>query len=132
MEESTLEKFAEWTKLKAKIHDSDSIDFYFHEREIWWASLGKNIGYEENGKNEKFERPVLVLKKFNKKVLWALAITSKTKEGKYYYHTDYKSQTHSIILSQLRLISSKRLTRKLRRLPKKEFQEVKEKINSFL
>jgi hypothetical protein len=32
--------------------------FYFREKEIWWACLGANIGFEQNGKNENFERPI--------------------------------------------------------------------------
>ncbi len=39
--------------------------FYFHEREVWWCGIGINIGVEIDGKNSDFERPVLVVKKFN-------------------------------------------------------------------
>ena len=60
MVEEILKSFIEWTKLKIKIHFRKE-NVYFKEREIWWASLGMNIGYEENGKNETFERPTLVL-----------------------------------------------------------------------
>lgn len=35
---------------------------YFKERQIWWASIGQNIGVEANGKNKKYERPVIILK----------------------------------------------------------------------
>jgi hypothetical protein len=30
-----LEYFANWTKLKVRIHDSDLGDKYFYDREIW-------------------------------------------------------------------------------------------------
>ncbi len=30
-----------------------------------WCSIGINVGDEEDGKNELYERPVLVIKKFN-------------------------------------------------------------------
>ncbi len=71
-----LIKFIEWTKLKIRIQISEEEPVYFREKEIWWASLGVNIGYEQDGKNRNFERPVLVLKKFNKNIL--LALNSKT------------------------------------------------------
>jgi len=132
MNKEEAQKFIDWTKLKIDLHQSDPIDFYFHERDVWWASLGKNIGFEQNGKNEKFERPVLVVKKFNKHVFWSLPMSSQTKEGKHYYHTSYKDETYSIILSQLRLISSKRLLRKIRKLPEKEFEEVKKRTKEFI
>jgi len=55
-----LKKFFDWTELKIKIHSQERV-FYFREREIWWTSLGLNIGFEQNGKNKRFERPVLIL-----------------------------------------------------------------------
>lgn len=127
-----IRQFLDWTKLKIMIHLSGDIEFYFREREIWWASLGINIGHEQDGKNNKFERPVLILKKFNRHVLWILPFTNKTKLGKYYYQTKYQDRDYWIILSQLRLISSKRLTRKIRTLPKNEYFQVKQRIKLFI
>jgi hypothetical protein len=71
-----LVQFVEWTKLKIRIHCLEKVPRYFKERGIWWTSLGVNIGHEQNGKNEKFERPVLVLKRFNEYLLWVLPLTS--------------------------------------------------------
>jgi len=127
-----IRQFIEWTKLKIRIHLSPEKELYFHEREIWWASLGINIGFEQDGKNETFERPILIIKKFNKYVMWALPLTSKERIGKYYYQTEYQGEQSTIILSQLRLISSKRLIRKVRKLPAKEFREIKDFLKSFL
>ncbi|MBU4421686.1 type II toxin-antitoxin system PemK/MazF family toxin [Candidatus Parcubacteria bacterium] len=124
--------FIDWTRLKIKIHFKEKRELYFKEREIWWASLGQNIGYERDGKNENFERPVLMIKVFNGEVLWVLPITSKDKTGKFYVRTEYEREKYSIILSQLRLISSQRLLRKLRTIPEGEFRVVKEKIKRFL
>jgi len=126
-------KFIEWTKLKIRLHlKEDSACFYYHEREIWWASLGVNIGYEQDGKHENFERPILVLKKFNKNILWELPITSQNKDGNFYYQFEYESNKFSVILSQLRLISSKRLLRKIRTLSEKDFNDIKKRIKEFL
>ncbi|MBI2411500.1 MAG: type II toxin-antitoxin system PemK/MazF family toxin [Candidatus Kerfeldbacteria bacterium] len=128
-----LQKLVTWTKLKLKIHIlQDTHLVYFHEREIWWCSLGINIGYEQNGKNQYFERPVLVVKKFNRYLLWAVPLTSKQKSGKFYYETWYEGKKYSIILSQMRAISSKRLLRKIRTVPQSEFTEVKKQIKLFL
>ncbi len=127
-----IEYFAKWTKLKIKIHVSEITNLYFYEREIWWASLGANIGFEQDGKKEEYSRPILVLKKFNKDVLWALPLTSKEKTGKYYFETQYDNEKSFIILSQLHLVSSKRLLRKIRLLPEDEFLEVKRRVKEFL
>lgn len=132
MTREILSKFVEWTKLKFRIHIAEDIDFYFKEREIWWASLGANIGFEEDGKNEKFERPILILKKFNREMLWALPLTSKDKTGKYYYQFEHKGEKYSVILSQLRTISSKRLSRKIRKFPESDFEKVKDRIKRLI
>lgn len=123
--------FVEWAKLKIRLDLKDK-GIMFGEREIWWASLGMNIGFEQNGKNETFERPILILKKFNLDLFWMLPLTSKEKIGKYYFFVEYKGEKSYVILSQIRLISNKRLLRKIRMLPKKEFDEIKKKIKKFL
>ncbi len=124
--------FDQWTKLKFELHSKQEIIFYFREREIWWASLGVNIGFEQDGKNDNFERPVLVIKKFNKDMLWCLPLTSKNKVGKYYYQFEYRNRKYSVILSQIRTISSKRLLRKIRTFPKNDFEVVLNKVKNFL
>jgi mRNA-degrading endonuclease toxin of MazEF toxin-antitoxin module len=108
-------------------------DVYFYDREIWWCALGANIGFEQDGKNDTFERPVLILRKFNKHMAWVLPLTSRDKkESPFYQATEHEGKTYYIILSQVRTISSKRLLRKLRTLPEEEFEQVREKVKGFL
>jgi len=123
--------FDKWNELKKKLHIRDE-EILFHEREIWWCSIGVNIGFEEDGKNKLFERPVLIIKKFNKYVLWVIPLTRSRKTGGYYYRIAQKDEDDSVvILSQLRLISSKRLLRKMRMIKKSEFKEITEKVKMF-
>lgn len=124
--------FIDWTKLKIRLHISIENPVYFREKEIWWASLGANIGYEQDGKNSNFERPILIFKKFNKDILWALPLTSKNKIGEYYYQFKYNNKKYSIILSQIRLISSKRLLRRIRIFSDIEFEEVRNKFKKLV
>ncbi len=59
--------FDSWSKYKKKINStSDDNIAYFYERELWWCALGINIGFEQDGKNKHHERPVLILRKFNR------------------------------------------------------------------
>ena len=125
-------EFDKWNELKKKLHTRDE-KILFHEREIWWCSLGVNIGFEENGKNEMFERPVLILRKFNKYILWVLPLTRSKKDGDFYYRITQGEEYDSVvILSQIRLISSKRLLRKMRMLKLSEFEDIKNKVKKFL
>jgi len=124
-------RFIEWTKFKIRIHLSEK-EVYFREGEIWWASLGVNIGHEQDGKNETFERPILVLRKFNQYVLWAIPLSSKVKDGPFYFTYHIHDKEFGACLSQLRLISSKRLLRKISMFPKSDLFNIKEKIKKLL
>ncbi|HTX86808.1 MAG TPA: type II toxin-antitoxin system PemK/MazF family toxin [Candidatus Nanoarchaeia archaeon] len=129
-----LEKMVEWTKLKMRIHANEERIIYFNEREIWWASIGINIGNEIDGKNGYFERPVLVLKKINPNTLLVIPITTQDKRGYYYLELENEAGKDIFILSQMRLISSKRLIRKMknRTVSEKNFLLIKEKVAEIL
>lgn len=135
MSNEFLEKqkdFDTWNGEKKKLHNGNFEELIFHEREIWWCSIGVNIGDEQDGKNELFERPVLVIKKFNRKLAWVLPMSAKPKEGKYYFHIEHDGKTFSVILSQLRLLSVKRFHRFVRKIPPKQFEDIKRLLISFL
>ena len=118
-----------WNRHKQRI-DRENKRLFFHEREVWWAQIGKNIGFEQDGKNQAFTRPVLVLTKFNRQVFWGVPLTTQEKTGKYYYPVTVSgSKTQSIaILSQLRLFDAKRLKDKIGEAAKEDFLLVKQKI----
>ncbi|MEK7099501.1 MAG: type II toxin-antitoxin system PemK/MazF family toxin [Patescibacteria group bacterium] len=115
--------FQKWHSFKEDLH-RNAERVLFHEREVWWCALGANVGFEQDGKNDTFERPVIVFRKFNKEVFWALPITTQEKSGKYYFSYTHDGKRFSIILSQMRLLDGKRLLRKVTTLPNTEFQEL--------
>ncbi len=123
--------FLGWYKKKIEVNQR-VISFDFAQQDIWWCSLGINIGFEEDGKNEDFERPVLILKKFSKDVFIGLPLTSTKKESPYYFPIKLHDQEGSILLSHPRLLSSKRLNRKLIKISRGIFKEVlEEHVNLF-
>ena len=124
-----------WHKIKIEIQlMADKNNLYFREKEVWWASLGANLGHEEDGKNKKFERPVLILKKFNRHLILVIPLTSKIKEDKFYYYKFAISGEEfvSALICQIRLISSKRLSRKIGKVNNQDFKEIKYRIKGFL
>ena len=122
--------FDGWNEKKKNINDREDAPFY-HEREIWWCSLGLNIGYEQDGKNALFERPVLVIKKFNRGVLWILPLTTSDKRDRYYFPISTGDEGSVVILSQLTLVSSRRLQRLMYKLPKSQFRKILAKVQEF-
>lgn len=120
--------FQKWHKLKSRIHE-DSSRLFYHEREIWWCALGVNIGFEMDGKGGKYVRPVLILKGFSREVCLVVPLTTKPKEGKYYYEISLgDSVKRKIVLSQIKLIDTKRLLEKMGVVETKEFQKIKQAI----
>jgi hypothetical protein len=130
--EDSARRFIEWTKLKIRLHHEDDElleKLYFSKREIWWTHLGQNIGFEENGKNVVFDRPVIIFRKFNQHLLWVIPTSTKIKPENRYYHTfEQKDEKFSAIISQMRPISSKRLIRKIGKMEKDEFEKLEEAV----
>lgn len=107
-----VKDFEGWLQKKKEINTREPINNP-KEREIWWCSIGINIGHEQDGKNLLYERPVLIVKVFNKDLIVILPIISSSKAGKYYYPLAQMEIPSTLVLSQIRTISSKRLLRKI-------------------
>lgn len=115
--------FDSWNKIKKHINKRDINSFYY-PREIWWCSLGLNVGSEEDGKNELYERPVLIIKVFNKKMARVIPLTSLEKEDRNHFSITFLENKRSVKLSQLKTISTQRLSRKLGVLDHFQFEKV--------
>ena len=106
--EKDMSIFNRWNSKKQSL-DILKKSILFQERDILFISMGKNIGYEQDGKGEDFLRPVLVYKKFNKEQFLGFALTSKKKSGKFYQEISHNNRISYVILSQLKTYSAKRV-----------------------
>ena len=105
--------FQKWHKAKKEL-DKNLSRLFFHEREVWWCSTGLNIGFEQDGRGEYFARPILIFKKFNNEVFWAIPLNTKIKKGKFYVSIELGDGVpRVVIISQLRLMDAKRLIDKM-------------------
>ncbi len=103
------------------------------EREVWMCSLGRNIGFEQNGTGDGLGRPVLVVKKFNNKMFWVVPLSSRQKEFDFYYNFyDAAGMPASAILAQLRLLSVKRFDRNLYEVSMETLEDIQKKLVGFL
>lgn len=116
--------FEKWNQLKQKI-DSTNKQIIYKDRDVWWCSIGINIGHEENGKNDFFTRPILILRKFNKQIFLGVPLTTKCKENKFYFRINFKDKEQSVMLSQIRVFESKRLRKRMGELPSNQFLAIK-------
>ena len=127
-----MKDFDSWNKEKKGLEKNGHETLSFHEREIWWCSIGINLGDEQDGKNELFERPVLILKKFNNKVAWVLPMSTKQKNGIHYHNLEHEGKVFTVILSQLRLTSVKRFRRFVRKISPHQFSLIQDKLINFI
>lgn len=127
-----VEIFAHWTKAKIHIHVSDIRNFP-RERQIWWASLGQNIGVEVNGKNEMFERPVLVIKRYSEDASLIVPISSAIREDIYHItFINHRGENNAVNLSQVRSISSKRFIRKIGKMNISDYSKIKDRFKEII
>lgn len=126
------QEFQKWHQLKSMLENISKKKVFFHEREIWFLYLGKNLGSEQDGKKQ-FRRPVVILKKFNQNLFWGIPLSMQGKNGEYYLEVlDTKNVKRTVILSQLRLLDKKRLLDKIGTVNKEHFKILKEKIIKFI
>ncbi len=107
-----IETFQSWFRLKVHLHTLQS-EKLFKDGEIWWCSVGMNIGEEIFGKGIRFERPILILKKFTKNSFLGLPLTTKNKAGSWYTE---------VIIQGVRRIGT---------VSSKEFQSIKQCFVDF-
>jgi mRNA interferase MazF len=103
----------------------------FKEGEIWWCSMGMNIGHEIFGKGARFTRPVIVFKKLNKYSFLAIPLTTQVKDGSWYIPISHGGVESRAILSQIRVVDGIRLTIKIGTLNSENFQKVKDRLLEF-
>jgi mRNA interferase MazF len=123
-----FKRFLDWIHAKIYIDSQPRTGTVINEREVYWCSLGENVGDEENGKGDVFRRPVLVFKKFNNNIFWGMPMSTKSKESIYYMKVTLKDVEQSVILSQLRLLDTKRLDTKIGFLSEIDFLRVQDSI----
>lgn len=101
------EKFNNWNTLKQKLENRKLISY--KQGEIYFMSVGKNIGHEVYGKDELFLRPVLVYRKLSKQTFIGIPLSSKEKNGTYFFNFRYTKKTQSTaLLNQIRVFDIRR------------------------
>ena len=123
--------FDNWNERKKEINDIKP-NFY-HEREIRWCSLGVNVGFEQDCTNKKYRRPVLILKGFSRHVCLVVPLTTSTKKNLYHVSVGIiENQESFAIISQIRLIDTKRLHDRLIILDRAKFEKIRKAVKDLI
>lgn len=119
-------RFLEWIKVKQKLDEHEYQPPLVTEGDLWWCAVGENVGIEIGGKSTNFTRPVIVLKKFGRLGFFGIPVTTKERTGSWYVPFMFNTVAQVAVLSQARLLSYKRLDKKMGTLEEIDFKNVKE------
>lgn len=134
---SYTKNFDDWHPVKKNVNARENPPT-FRRREIWWCSTGINVGVEQDGKNDHFERPVLIVRKFNKRLFWGVPLSTQIKDFPHHVVLEFKAtkepepKERSFVISQMRALDSLRLTRPLGKLTSQQFEHVVNNIKALL
>jgi mRNA-degrading endonuclease toxin of MazEF toxin-antitoxin module len=105
--------FDEWNELKKQI-DSENTSLHAYPKEVWWCSFGLNIGFEQNGDGDFYKRPVLILKVFSSQTCLVAPLTTSVNIHPFRVPIGkIKEKENSVILSQIKVIDTKRLSKRI-------------------
>lgn len=125
-------EFDLWNESKKNINQFKERRYY-RPKEVWWCALGINIGFEEDGTGDSYERPVLILRGFSKYVCLVVPLTTSTKKNPYHVNLGIIDGKDSFaIISQLRLVDTKRLLNRVDIVGEEVFKVVKEAVRGSL
>lgn len=119
-----MKRFLEWIGLKQILHGSSHKPPLFKEGEIWWCSVGENIGNEMNGKSDRFTRPIFILRKYDKYSFLGLPLTTKEKIGTWYCSIEFLGKKQTVVLMQGRTLDYRRLKEKMGELGSHEAEHI--------
>jgi len=130
-----MKKFDDWNGVKQRTHNKEN-KVGFKQREIFWVKIGQNIGSEEFGKGNEFQRPVLIIRKLTHNLFIGVPLTSSLKDDNDYFHTfEFNTKKgvskNSAMILQLKSYDKKRLMGKIGVISKDNYNEIIEKIKGL-
>ena len=124
--------FDSWNKQKKRTDARANTPFY-HERELWWCTLGVNVGAELDGSGEGYRRPILILKGLSHQTCLVVPLTTSSKEHALRPSVGpVDGKAAHALLSQIRVIDTKRLVRKIGYLDQDVFEDMQNAVRGML
>ena len=128
-----MKDFDEWNTIKQQI-DSGVVRPPVKKGSVYWCNVGINIGVEYNGKGKRFVRPILVLKKYSNEIVFGVPLTTKGKDGDWYYklpHTIADEDSFAV-LNQAKTYDVKRFENSITQLSESSVSKVLAKLFELL
>lgn len=125
MHKNENQQFNNWIKVKKKVHFKNKIP-QIAEGEVWWCSMGKNVGIEINGKSETFSRPAIIFKKLSRLGFLAIPLSTQPHRGDWYVPFKFRGKDEIAVLSQIKIMSVARLYTRLGQIDETDFEKVQQ------
>ncbi len=126
-----MKDFDNWNKKKKEIHTKD-VKLYYHPREIWWCYLGFNVGCEQDGNEKKFLRPVIIIRGFGPSSCLIIPLTKSTKKHPLRIPVGKIESYEAVaVLSQIKVVDTKRLLEKMGFLNKDNFSILEKAVRNL-
>lgn len=129
-----MDKFDKWNEVKKELEQKTGTGVA--NGEVYWLSVGQNLGSETYGKGADFKRPVLVLNKVYIKnyinAFIGVPFSSKASQKSgclYHKFTDKQGIKQVALLAQIRLFDTKRVISNANiSVLKADFEKIKIKV----
>ena len=123
--------FDKWNEIKKRT-DVEQARLYT-VREMWWCRFGVNIGTEQNGDEEKFLRPALILRSFGADACLVAPLTTSTRKHPLLVAIGLVDGREARAnLSQIRVVDTRRLVEKIGFLEKDIFAGIRKAARGLL
>ena len=124
-------EFDKWNKVKKETHAEKSR--LYTVREVWWCRFGINIGTEQDGSGEWFVRPCVILRGFGPDACLVVPLTTSAREHPLRVYAGYVDGCEARAnISQIRVVDTRRLERKIGFLDKDIFTHIKKAAKELL
>lgn len=125
-----IKYFDKWNFLKKRINSKNNRK-YIRKGEIYWASIGVNVGSEIDGKGDTYTRPVLIIDTVGDKLCLVVPLTTNNKKSPRKYSLFLNNRLSSIYLDQIKIISTKRILDRVGKISDNKLIKIKVRIRKF-
>ena len=122
--------FDEWNEVKKQTH-TESPRLYT-VREVWWCRLGVNVGAEQDGSGQSFLRPVVIVRVFGPDTCAIIPFTASERRHPLRIPVGMiQGKNASALLSQIRVVDTRRLVEKVGFLDKEIFAQLTKAVRAL-
>ena len=124
--------FDGWNERKRSINSGQRGYHRFSEGQIWFCTVGVNIGFEQDGSGKNFLRPVVIIKKINNCQFIGIPLTGTVRFGNEYFPLTNERGSRTALLAQIRFFDAKRLVYFSKKMNTESFEALKIKLEGLI